>query len=40
LLEQESAQALSSTPEDLKAFVNEDIDRYAEVVKASGATPE
>ncbi|ALM84145.1 tripartite tricarboxylate transporter substrate binding protein [Bordetella sp. N] len=40
LLEQESAQALSSTPEDLKAFVSEDIDRYAEVVKASGATPE
>jgi len=40
LLEQESAQAVSSTPEELKTFVSNDIDRYAEVVKASGATPE
>ncbi|RXN93538.1 MFS transporter [Achromobacter aloeverae] len=40
LLEQESAQAVSSTPEDLKKFVDEDIDRYAEVVKVSGAKPE
>jgi tripartite-type tricarboxylate transporter receptor subunit TctC len=38
LLEQESAQAVSSTPEELKKFVNEDIDRYAEVVKFTGAT--
>ncbi|WP_233235686.1 tripartite tricarboxylate transporter substrate binding protein [Bordetella sp. LUAb4] len=40
LLEQESAQAVSSTPEALKEFVSKDIDRYAEVVKASGATPD
>ncbi len=40
LLEQESAQAVSSTPEELKTFVSEDIDRYAEVVKVSGATPD
>ncbi|ARP89012.1 MFS transporter [Bordetella genomosp. 9] len=40
LLEQESAQAVSSTPDELKKFVSEDIDRYAEVVKFTGATVE
>ncbi|ANN69316.1 MFS transporter [Bordetella bronchialis] len=40
LLEQESASAVSSSPEELKKFVNEDIDRYAEVVKFTGATVE
>ena len=38
LLERESASAVSSTPEELKKFVNEDIDRYAEVGKFTGAT--
>jgi tripartite-type tricarboxylate transporter receptor subunit TctC len=38
LLEQESAQAVSSTPDELKTFVGQDIDRYAEVVKFTGAT--
>ncbi|OZI25822.1 MFS transporter [Bordetella genomosp. 9] len=40
LLERESATAVSSTPEELVKFVNEDIDRYAEVVKFTGATVE
>jgi tripartite-type tricarboxylate transporter receptor subunit TctC len=40
LLERESATAVSSTPEELAKFVNEDIDRYAEVVKFTGATVE
>ncbi|AOB29588.1 MFS transporter [Bordetella sp. H567] len=40
LLERESASAVSSTPEELKKFVSEDIDRYAEVVKFTGATVE
>ncbi|HTJ99118.1 MAG TPA: tripartite tricarboxylate transporter substrate binding protein [Bordetella sp.] len=40
LLERESASAVSSTPDELKKFVNEDIDRYAEVVKFTGATVE
>jgi tripartite-type tricarboxylate transporter receptor subunit TctC len=38
LLEQQSAQAVSSTPDELKKFVDQDIDRYAEVVKFTGAT--
>jgi tripartite-type tricarboxylate transporter receptor subunit TctC len=38
LLEQESAQAVSSTPDELKKFVDQDINRYAEVVKFTGAT--
>jgi tripartite-type tricarboxylate transporter receptor subunit TctC len=40
LLERESASAVSSSPDELKKFVNEDIDRYAEVVKFTGATVE
>ncbi|OZI66380.1 tripartite tricarboxylate transporter substrate binding protein [Bordetella genomosp. 11] len=40
LLEKESASAVSSTPAELKKFVDEDIDRYAEVVKFTGATVE
>jgi tripartite-type tricarboxylate transporter receptor subunit TctC len=40
LLEPESAKATSSTPQELGAFVHEDIQRYAEVVKFTGATPE
>ncbi|MDQ8034064.1 MAG: tripartite tricarboxylate transporter substrate binding protein [Bordetella sp.] len=38
LLEAESATAVSSTPEALGAFVKEDIARYAEIVKFTGAT--
>jgi tripartite-type tricarboxylate transporter receptor subunit TctC len=40
LLEPESAKATSTTPEELGAFVHDDIRRYAEVVKFTGATPE
>jgi tripartite-type tricarboxylate transporter receptor subunit TctC len=40
LLEPDSAKAVSSTPEELGKFVHEDIQRYAEVVKFTGATPE
>ncbi|AIT25689.1 tripartite tricarboxylate transporter receptor family protein [Bordetella holmesii 44057] len=38
LLENESATAVSSSPEELGAFVRQDIDRYAEIVKFTGAT--
>lgn len=38
LLEGEAATAVSSTPEELDAFVREDIARYAEIVKFTGAT--
>lgn len=40
LLEPESAQAAGSTPQELDAFVRKDIQRYAEVVKFTGAKPE
>jgi tripartite-type tricarboxylate transporter receptor subunit TctC len=40
LLEVESAHAVSSTPDELGAFVKKDIARYAEIVKFTGATPE
>lgn len=38
LLEQEAASAVSSSPEELGAFVRQDIERYAEIVKFTGAT--
>nr|WP_231494589.1 MULTISPECIES: tripartite tricarboxylate transporter substrate binding protein [Bordetella] len=38
LLEREAASAVSSTPQELDAFVREDIERYAEIVKFTGAT--
>ncbi|OZI77765.1 Bug family tripartite tricarboxylate transporter substrate binding protein [Bordetella genomosp. 12] len=38
LLENEAATAVSSSPEELDAFVRQDIDRYAEIVKFTGAT--
>ncbi|MCD0501696.1 tripartite tricarboxylate transporter substrate binding protein [Bordetella petrii] len=38
LLEREAASAVSSTPEELDAFVRKDIERYAEIVKFTGAT--
>ncbi|MFJ1300629.1 Bug family tripartite tricarboxylate transporter substrate binding protein [Pseudomonadota bacterium AL_CKDN230030165-1A_HGKHYDSX7] len=38
LLEGEAATAVSSSPEELDAFVREDIARYAEIVKFTGAT--
>jgi len=38
LLEREAASAVSSSPEELDAFVRKDIQRYAEIVKFTGAT--
>ncbi len=38
LLENEAASAVSSSPEELGEFVRQDIDRYAEIVKHTGAT--
>ncbi|SEJ61790.1 tripartite tricarboxylate transporter substrate binding protein [Achromobacter sp. NFACC18-2] len=38
LLEREAASAVSSSPEELGAFVRQDIERYAEIVKFTGAT--
>ncbi|MBO9356501.1 tripartite tricarboxylate transporter substrate binding protein [Bordetella petrii] len=38
LLEREAAVAVSSSPEELDAFVRKDIERYAEIVKFTGAT--
>ncbi|WP_312999332.1 tripartite tricarboxylate transporter substrate binding protein [Achromobacter animicus] len=38
LLEGEAASAVSSSPEELGVFVREDIARYAEIVKFTGAT--
>ncbi len=38
LLEREAASAVSSSPEELDAFVRQDIERYAEIVKFTGAT--
>lgn len=40
MLEAESAEAVSSSPEELGAFVRQDIARYAELVKFTGAKPE
>lgn len=40
MLEVDSARAVSSTPQALGDFVKEDIARYAEVVKFTGATPQ
>ena len=40
MLEVDSAKAVSSTPQALGEFVKEDIARYAEVVKFTGATPQ
>jgi tripartite-type tricarboxylate transporter receptor subunit TctC len=39
-MQRESASAVSSTPDELKAFVDKDIDVYAEVVRVTGAKPE
>jgi len=38
LLEGEAASAVSSSPEELGVFVRQDIARYAEIVKFTGAT--
>lgn len=38
LLEREAAIAVSSSPEELDDFVRKDIERYAEIVKFTGAT--
>ncbi|MBV7481864.1 tripartite tricarboxylate transporter substrate binding protein [Bordetella sp. BOR01] len=38
LLERDAAIAVSSSPEELDAFVRKDIERYAEIVKFTGAT--
>ena len=38
LLEGEAASAVSSSPQELDAFVRKDIERYAEIVKFTGAT--
>ena len=38
LLEGEAASAVSSSPQELDAFVRKDIERYAELVKFTGAT--
>ncbi|MBO1111894.1 tripartite tricarboxylate transporter substrate binding protein [Bordetella petrii] len=38
LLERDAAVAVSSSPEELDAFVRKDIERYAEIVKFTGAT--
>ena len=38
LLEREAAMAVSSSPQELDAFVRKDIERYAEIVKYTGAT--
>ncbi|WP_338879179.1 tripartite tricarboxylate transporter substrate binding protein [Achromobacter veterisilvae] len=38
LLEREAASAVSSSPQELDAFVRKDIERYAETVKFTGAT--
>ena len=38
LLEREAASAVSSSPQELGAFVRQDIERYAEIVKFTGAT--
>ncbi|OZI79377.1 tripartite tricarboxylate transporter substrate binding protein [Bordetella genomosp. 2] len=38
LLAREAAVAVSSSPQELDAFVRKDIDRYAEIVKFTGAT--
>ena len=40
MLAAESAEAVSSSPEELGAFVRQDIARYAEIVKFTGAKPE
>jgi len=40
MLEVDSARAVSSTPQELADFVKQDIARYAEVVKFTGATPQ
>lgn len=38
MLEGEAASAVSSSPQELDAFVRQDIERYAEIVKFTGAT--
>ena len=38
LLDAEAATAVSSSPQELDAFVRQDITRYAEIVKFTGAT--
>ena len=38
-LKNEGATAVGNTPKEFTAFVREDIDRWAPLVKSSGATP-
>ena len=38
-LKNEGATSVGNTPKEFAAFVREDIDRWAPLVKSSGATP-